>query len=275
MIVQKDSNYYSALPLKRFAVILAIFGAFSISGFVIAITSMAMPRTVTLSLASVSELKSGNVEAGKHKVHIDLESTGVRVSHGIYDLGHKYMPVTMKKVRGFVFVHHTDDYPGHLSVMNSSSAADALCYAFLSDGTIWKTINNWYLNPINTQNLNQDYLLNAFTAASAEWGSRVTTIDLAGTGALNTHVSPSLNSPDGLNVVAFGSIAQASVLAVTYTWGIYDGPIADRQIIEWDMVQFNDSIVCEELTGIRRGGLFLGRRNNTLECVRFSERSNT
>ena len=62
-----------------------------------------------------------------------------------------------------------------------------------------------------------------------------------GNGSTDTDYDADTSTVDGVNGAEFGPIADAGVIAVTYTWGIYGGPPKDRELVEWDMIFDSDS----------------------------------
>ena len=65
--------------------------------------------------------------------------------------------------------------------------------------------------------------------------------DIFGSGSTDASYDANTSNVDGRNGAEFGPIADAGVIAVTYTWGIFGGPPKSRQLVEWDMIFDSDS----------------------------------
>jgi hypothetical protein len=121
----------------------------------------------------------------------------------------------------------------------SVSAPVTSCVPPLAEGAIWKTPQQIVLDPFNPSGIPTADFVDAMHHAFSEWESKLTKI------AVVSGDDPSIcadgvdvDAPDGVNEAMFGFIEEPGVLAVTVVWGIFDGPVADRKIVEAD-IMFN------------------------------------
>lgn len=159
-------------------------------------------------------------------------------------LGEKIHPKTGKPVKGIAIVHRISPIQSTQSGITNSSA----CYGFFAQGSKWKIIEPWVFDPYNNQGLDQNTLFDIQTKDILKWedaadgkiGNR-RSIDILGDGSITSvPLSADLLSPDGINEVYFGDIQTQGAIAVTVVWGVFDGPIVGRQLVEWDQV-FDDT----------------------------------
>ena len=218
----------------RVTIVLTIIGAFSISAFVLSIVSLTIERDPVT--ATTTELNTVRTQKTP-RIRVDLHASDL-VGHGVYNLGKKALKGTDVELQGFAFVHHAPSSKEHQSAIKkfgSHADSSGTCYTFLAEGAYWKQTKNWYINTINTEGLSSSFLLNTAKTAANQWNNNLI-VNPLGTGFATTTKTVSLDAPDGDNVILFGSIGTGGVLAVTYTWGVFDGPIGSRELIEWDMV---------------------------------------
>ena len=114
------------------------------------------------------------------------------------------------------------------------STGTSACYAFISSGAKWKTLEPYAVNPSNSQNLIEVLITQATLAGVAEWETYGGNIF----GAQSTNYSASYNNAalDNINTLSFGSISSSGAIAVTNVWGYFRGPPSSREIVEWDML---------------------------------------
>lgn len=162
----------------------------------------------------------------------------------IVSLGEKIHPKTGKKVKGIAIIYRISPLQ---TAKPTATINNSLCYGYYAQGVKWKTIEPWVFDPDNNQGLDPNTLFNIENkdilkwedAADGKTGNRKY-VDILGNGSITSiPASIDLLSPDGINEAYFGDIQTPGVVAVTVVWGVFDGPINDRQIVEWDRV-FND-----------------------------------
>jgi len=135
------------------------------------------------------------------------------------------------------FIHYKD---GHVKpVVGAGKPKVTQCYGFLSSGAKWKTIEDYYINPLNS-GLDTAFAASAINAGATEWEKYGGNI--FGSGIVDTNVLYDDSMVDGKNVVAFGLYPDPNVIAVITVWGYFLGSPKTRQLVEWDML-FNTYFV--------------------------------
>jgi len=159
-------------------------------------------------------------------------------------LGNAVDPISKKKVEGYAVIHFKDKTVRSNKPVKGGKNQ---CYSFLGNGAKWKASEPWIINPNNTRSLPGDALLNILSSSVFDWedasdGTLGNNLgkDILGEGSTT---SASLNadssSPDGQNEVYFADIPDQDAIAVTVVWGVFGGPPAQRELVEWDMI-FDD-----------------------------------
>lgn len=112
-----------------------------------------------------------------------------------------------------------------------------LCYGFNAPGARWKITKGYGILTTNNQGLSSSFIINAVGAAASVWDAVLNNFVIFGTYDPNIIVDGAdFEEPDGNNEWVPGNIADPGVIAITITWGIFDGPIDSRQIVEWDQI---------------------------------------
>lgn len=151
-----------------------------------------------------------------------------------------------RMIEGFMFVHRENAKPdgkgngkgngGGKGGGGGDKDPAAGCYSLLAKGAKWKTTEDWVLNPANNSGLDSATLLADTEGAYGKWETEAAA-DIVGAGSLTSDVLVADEvSPDGLNEIYFGDIAEPGVIAVTITWGYFSGPPRGRELIEMDQV---------------------------------------
>jgi hypothetical protein len=117
------------------------------------------------------------------------------------------------------------------------------CTGPISDGTAWRTSRGYYVHSQNRNGLSSAFITDALQRAGDAWhcgtaryeklieGPLLGIVDGASGETIN------LAAPDGVNEVGFASIrGHPGTVAVTLVWGQFDGPLEEREIVEFDMV---------------------------------------
>lgn len=158
----------------------------------------------------------------------------------VISLGTAVDLATGKVVEGLAIIHRKDNAvkPGGTKPGNTT------CYTYLAKGAKWKNVEPWITNPTNARGINPTTVFNLLNGGVAKWedatDGNVTNgagIDVLGTGATSSAtLVADTSSPDNQNEVYFADISEPGVIAVTIVWGIFGGPIQNRQLVEWDQV---------------------------------------
>lgn len=117
------------------------------------------------------------------------------------------------------------------------------CTGPISDGTSWKVSRGYNIHTQNRNALTSAFIIDAIQKASDAWRCGTSDFEKLIDGGLLSVIDGSsgevidLEQPDGLNEIGFASIqGHPGTVAVTIVWGIFDGPIPQREIIEFDMI---------------------------------------
>lgn len=265
---------YEGPPYRKTITIMAIVIAV-LSGLVVASLTMSVISLSVGREREIIQEISGIKEVKEMTFHVDMEEIGVAIEDDIYHLGDYLLPGTDKTVTGYAFLHYHPDYEknktafleaatssgsmkssgsrhkkphklnkyligkgkAHISAPAKQTGSRAsTCYAFLATGSKWKASEGWAVDPTNTDGMSETFIANSMTYAHTQWNTALGS-SVFGSRLSNGIVDgPDTSSPDGKNEVIFGSIAQAGVIAVTFTWGTFSGPVDSRELIEWDQV---------------------------------------
>ncbi len=111
-------------------------------------------------------------------------------------------------------------------------------YTYISKGARWRTLEDFLVNPSNSEGLSSAFVTGACAQAMDEWE----TYGGAIFGQLYVDWGASYNDGayDGVNTLSFGSYPNANVIAITSVWGYFSGPPSGREIIEADVL-FNEA----------------------------------
>ena len=147
---------------------------------------------------------------------------------------------TLMVVEGLAIIHRKDN-----AVRPSGARpAKTTCYTYLARGAKWKTVEPWVTNPTNARSLDPTAVFNLLNGGITKWedatdgtvGNSIG-MDVLGSGSTTTEVLVADTvSPDDKNEVYFADITDSNAIAVTIVWGIFGGPPAGRQLVEWDQV---------------------------------------
>ena len=190
---------------------------------------------IVLSIIALTN-SSGDSVANGVKRNVHIPASAVRISEDIYHLGSRDFK-GRKNVNGYAIIHRheigttPDEEGAHVSWCNP-----------ISQGARWKTAENFGVDPTNTQGLSSQFVFDAIEKSMSTWNTQ-TAFNIFG-----NRLSPGIvdgadtNSPDGKNELLFGTLAQGNTIAVTFLWGVFGGPILDRELLEADVV-FNDAFM--------------------------------
>ncbi len=162
----------------------------------------------------------------------------------VISLGSATDPRTGKKVEGIAFIHYQKGFSHNANHNFGSKSQKNKCFSYLAKGSRWKTVEPWVMNPTNSRGLDQETLFWLQTNALEKWEDAAD--GLVGNGSLvqifgpgsstDAILSADTSSPDGLNEVYFADISTPGAIAVTIVWGVFYGPISQRELVEWDQV---------------------------------------
>lgn len=193
-----------------------------------------------------------------------------KISHDTYFLSRKRHPQNSKKfVNGYAFlnlhrstrdhlpsknmIHRDKHHHFHRNLTTHESRKMQTnkqlyqnlpsCTGPIAEGASWKVSRGYYLHTLNHNGLTSQFIVDALEKANDAWNCGISAFDKLIDGALLGIIDGSsgevinTNEPDGVNEIGFTSIqGHPGTVAVTIVWGIFDGPIHERQLIEFDMI---------------------------------------
>lgn len=157
----------------------------------------------------------------------------------VISLGSAIDPQSGKVVEGYAIIRYAKGGHG-----GGGSGGGAVCYAFISKGAKWKTVEPWLINPANNGGLPTDFPLSNMTGNIAKWEDAADGVlgngqgtNILGDGSVTSDLlDADLKGPDGRNEVYFAGISNPGVIAITVIWGVFGGPVQNRGLTEWDQV---------------------------------------
>ena len=152
----------------------------------------------------------------------------VRIAEDLYYLGKRH--VDGRDVEGVAFVHRARSG-------GEKGKSGGSCFTYLASGASWRSAEPWLVDDSGASISGMSSLM---TSDVATWETAAGA-DIFGTGSTDTSYEAVTSSVDGRNGAEFGPIADAGVIAVTYTWGVFGGPPQSRELVEWDMIFDSDS----------------------------------
>jgi len=191
----------------------------------------------------------------------------VMVSHDTARIGERTHPHNrLKKVVGYAFYHTNhrtlgehftpptskavlfgrSNYTHDRDTRKRSASSEAQCGSPISSGTVWKTSRGYHLNTKNRQQLTSRFLVDSIAQAFDAWGcilrgqNRYVIGPLLSVRPDSSGDDINVNDPDGECSVGIGTfVNKRDTIAVTVVWGVFDGPLVEREIVEFKMV-FNN-----------------------------------
>ncbi len=109
------------------------------------------------------------------------------------------------------------------------------CYSFLASGAKWKTVEDFVINPANSDGLTPSFIENAVLNGTSQWDFE-SLHDIFGNASVDSSVVYNDSSSDGVNTLSFGTYPDNNVIAVTNVWGYFYGSPKTRELVEWDML---------------------------------------
>jgi hypothetical protein len=156
-------------------------------------------------------------------------------SHVIF-LGTAIDPQSGRVVEGFVFVHPRDNsakppWAGG----GGKDKGGTPCYTVLAKDAKWKVTEDYIVDGSNNAGLNANDVSNLIATSLNTWDSEVAS-NIFGSEVVGAVNGADEISPDGKNEVLFADVSTPGAIAVTITWGIFNGPPSQRELVEWDQV---------------------------------------
>lgn len=166
---------------------------------------------------------------------VAIPARAVEVAPHVFSLGSAFDKQSGEVVEGYMIVRPraNDKRPGG---GGGGSDPASSCYGFLASGAKWKNVEPWMVNPTNTYGMSDASVFSILTNSIGKWESAAN-FNILGDGFASTApLVADETTPDGLNEVYFGRLADNNTIGVTIVWGIFGGPVRNRRLVEWDQV---------------------------------------
>lgn len=171
-----------------------------------------------------------------------LPAKAVQISENVYDLG--FAIHEGRLVQGIAFMHprsHTakpDNPGGGKGGGGGGGGADtttSTCYALIAKGARWKVVEDFIVDSNNLMGMSDAFVTQQLDTAASAWNGQLGS-PVFGARVAGLVDGADRDAPDGKNEVMFGEIADAGVIAVTITWGVFYGAPQSRELVEWDQI---------------------------------------
>jgi hypothetical protein len=134
-----------------------------------------------------------------------------------------------------VFIHYKKGHAKPPWAGGDKDKGKTTCYTFLAKDAKWKTVEPYYINPTNIDEVSEAMLTASTTAGVDAWETGAT-YNILGDGIVSYSASYNNGAYDGDNTLSFGSVSEPGAIAVTTVWGYFGGPPRFRELLEWDML---------------------------------------
>jgi Matrixin len=178
--------------------------------------ALAVVAALSISVAAAAAPGSPGrpaVPPGAVEIAPDVYSLGKRLHNGVV-------------IEGIAFVHRAKAGNG------GQRGGGGSCFTYLASGAKWKHVEPWLVDDSHAPISGMAGLMETDVGT---WESAAGA-DIFGPGSNDSNYDAVTSNVDNRNGAEFGSIADAGVIAVTYTWGIFGGPPQGRELVEWDMI---------------------------------------
>lgn len=204
-----------------------------------------------------------------------MTEKAIRLSKDMYYLGIREHP-RHGQLKGYVSIRHGVDMQGvSLPVTSKNQTFNSTtlpiedtCSTVLAAGARWKKTTNYVIDPTNSQRLSEGFVVDMVTYGINQWNDLLSDFHVFGVrDTYHTAEDADFNNPDGLNVILFAHLNSDSIIAATITWGVFDGPVSERVIVEADVI-LNDDFVWGD-AGVQGASVMDGKNEITHEFGHF------
>jgi len=208
-----------------------------------------MPKKfIVLFIAAGLLVAASQVGAAKPETTprtLTLPPQAFKVADNIFYMGKTPDPQSGKLLEGYAIVHYKDQ---PIKPEKPGKPSKILCYAFLANGAKWKIVEDWMVNAANNSRLSSAFIFDNLTFDIAKWEDAADGVlensiskNILGNGSVTTSdLSVDFGKLNGNNEVYFAPLSNQNIIALTYIWGISGGPVANRELDEWDQI-YNDN----------------------------------
>lgn len=136
------------------------------------------------------------------------------------------------------FIHYAQGHAKPPWAGGDKGGGNTKCYSFIVKGAKWKSSEDTYVNPSNSDGLSEAFVMDTANTGISSWNGYAG--DIFGDVFVDYSVYYNTDYADNLNTISFGYYPDSGVIAVTTVWGYFSGNPNWREIVEYDML-FNES----------------------------------
>ncbi len=165
--------------------------------------------------------------------HFALTPEMAEMSPGVYHMGSAYDWGHSAEVEGYAVV--TYETSAARAPADTAAHGTGPCTSPFAEGTRWRVTEPFVVDHTNNQGLGEQFFLDAAWTAMCEWDSKLLFNIFGPRDNISVADGPDCVAPDGKNELMFCVIDEPGVLAITFLWGVFDGPVAQREMLETDV----------------------------------------
>ncbi|MBU1130104.1 matrixin family metalloprotease [Patescibacteria group bacterium] len=178
------------------------------------------------------DFESASVNPSNNRAIVKIPEHAVEVAPGVFNLGTAMD--NGKEVQGYAFVHYKK---GYVKPLNANARKEPKCYDFLAKWTKWKTTEPYFINPTNTRELDETFIVDNLADNINKWEAEAGVEILENGTKTNEILEADFDWPiDNKNEVYFADVSLEGAIAVNIAWGVFSGPPDSRELLEWDQV---------------------------------------
>ena len=190
--------------------------------------------SISLVVAGVPNFQLNDVVPSNGRASVVIPETAVEVADGVFSLG-SVTDIDGRIVQGFMFVDYKKENAKPPWAGGGNGGGESSCFAFLSKGAKWKSVEPYLVDPVNNAGLDELFVRNNLASDIIEWENAAGT-DILGNEINGVVDRANIGNLNGKNEVIFADVGSEGAIAVTIVWGIFSGPPFARELVEWDQV---------------------------------------
>ena len=173
---------------------------------------------------------------------VRIERNMIKLAEGVFCVESASMPAShpvRRRVESRIMMLYEKDFKRAAAddeALPNQTHVGAACSNHIAEGAIWKSPHEVIIDPTNDDGIPRQLFVDMVSASVHEWESRLSTTVVTGQDTDGCVDGFDGDSPDGKNEIMMGFIEEPGVLAMTIIWGIFSGPIGDREILETDII---------------------------------------
>ena len=171
---------------------------------------------------------------------VRIERNMIELSEGVYCVESASMPAShpeRRRVESRIMMLYAKDFKGAADeALPNQTHVGASCANHIAEGAVWRNPHELIIDPTNDDGIPRQLFVDMVSASVHEWESRLHFTVVSGQDTDGCVDGFDSDSPDGKNEIMMGFVEEPGVLAMTIIWGIFGGPLQDREILETDII---------------------------------------